>query len=104
MRAATDGGSLNFLGPLTHGPRGNRHLYLSHGRSGDEGWIKRIKLPLATITPEMVAAASGRPIETVVDGRSAATVRAEWRIGLASANQGGHPTDEFNDATRSGGA
>ena len=86
VRVATDGGSLNFLGPFTHGPRANRHLYLSQRTNGGEGWVKRIKLPLAPITPEMIAAAKGRAIETVVDGRSAATVRTEWRIGEASAD------------------
>jgi len=102
VRVATGGGSLNFLGPFTHGTPASRHIYLSHGGSGGEGWVKRIKLPLAAITPEMIAAANGRAIETVVDGRSAATVRTEWRIGKPSANPGRHPTDEFHDATRSG--
>lgn len=87
VRVVTDGGSLNFLGPFTHGAPANRHLYLSHGRTGGEGWVKRIKLPLASITLEMIAAANGRAIETVVDGRSAATVQTEWRIGQASASR-----------------
>lgn len=81
VRAATDGGRVTFLGPFTHGPPTNRHLYLSHGRTGAEGWVKRIKLPLTSITREMVVAASGRAIETVVDGRSAATVPTEWHVG-----------------------
>jgi hypothetical protein len=83
VRVTTDGSLLNFLGPFTHGPKANRHLYLSHGRTGAEGWIKRIKLPLTSITKQMVATASDRAIETVVDGRSAATVRTEWRVGQA---------------------
>jgi hypothetical protein len=81
VRVATGGGALNFLGPFTHGAPASRHLYLSQGTTGVEGWVKRIKLPLASITSEMIAAAGGHPIETVVDGRSAATVRTEWRIG-----------------------
>lgn len=83
VRVTMIGSLLNFLGPFTHGPKANRHLYLSHGRSGGEGWIKRIKLPLASITKEMVAAASDGPIETLVDGRSAATVRTDWHVGQA---------------------
>lgn len=74
-------GDLNFLGPFTHGPPANRHLYLSHGKTEGGGWVKRIKLPLASITAEMIAAAGDRAIETVVDGRSAATVPTEWRVG-----------------------
>ena len=81
VRVTSGAGRLNFLGPFTHGPPANRHLYLSQGTNGGEGWVKRIKLPLASITPELVAAASGRAIETVVDGRSAATVRTEWGLG-----------------------
>ena len=81
VRVATGGGMVNFLGPFTHGPPASRHLYLSQGRTGAEGWVKRIKLPLASITSEMIAAAGGRAIETVVDGRSAATVRTKWRVG-----------------------
>ena len=88
VRVAIEGGNLNFLGPFTHGPPVNRHLYLSHTRTGVEGWVNRIKLPLASITPEMIEAANGRAIETAVDGRSAATVRTEWRIGQAPANVG----------------
>ena len=80
VRVADGGGGLNFLGPFTHGPPANRHLYLSQSRTGVEGWIKRIKLPLASITAEMIASANRRAIETVVDGRSAATVRTEWRL------------------------
>lgn len=81
VRVASGGGSLNFLGPLTHGPKANRHLYLSHGRTQGGDWVKRIKLPLAPITAAMVAAASDRAIQTVVDGRLAATVPIEWRVG-----------------------
>ena len=78
---STGAGNLNFLGPYTHGPPAKRHLYLSHGRTGGGGWVKRIKLPLASITAEMIAAASDRAIETTVDGRLAATVPVEWRVG-----------------------
>jgi hypothetical protein len=88
VRVATDGATLNFLGPFTHGAPASRHLYLSQAESGVEGWIKRIKLPLASITPSLIAASNGSAIETLVDGRSAATVRTEWRIGQASASAG----------------
>lgn len=70
----------NFLGPFTHGPPAKRHLYLSHGRTSGGAWVKRIKVPLASITAEMIAAASDRVIETMVDGRSAATVAVDWRV------------------------
>jgi len=71
---------LNFLGPFTHGPPANRHLYLSQGKTEGGGWVKRIKLHMASITAEMITAAGERAIETVVDGRLAATVPTQWRI------------------------
>src|SRR5688572_4571860 len=53
---AGDRSEPNFLGPYTHGPPTARFLYLSHGTRGP-GWIKRIKIPLSSITWSMIEAA-----------------------------------------------
>ena len=79
---ASDGGGgsePNFLGPFTHGPPRARFLYISHGRPGGDGWIKRIKVPLSSITWSMIEAAADGALETEVDGRSSGTVPATWR-------------------------
>jgi hypothetical protein len=73
-------GDPNFLGPLTHGSPASRHLYLSQKKSGADGWIKRIKVPLAPITWDLVRAAEDGALETTVDGRSTATVAVTWRV------------------------
>jgi hypothetical protein len=74
-------GAPNFLGPFTHGSPANRHLYLSQAKPGEDGWAKRIKLPLASISREMIEAArNGGTLEATVDGRSAATVPGTWRV------------------------
>ena len=60
---ASDGGhgsEPNFLGPFTHGPPKARFLYISHRRDGAAGWIKRIKVPLSSITWSMIEAAARR--------------------------------------------
>ncbi len=74
-----DGSEPNFLGAYTHGPPTARFLYLSHGSRSGTGWIKRIKIPLTSITWSMIEAARDGAIETDVDGRSSATVPAHWR-------------------------
>ncbi len=81
VRRSAAGGNPNFLGSFTHGPANNRHLYLSL-RSASEGstWIRRIKLPLAPITWQLIEAAGGGALETVVDGRAAATVPVSWQV------------------------
>ena len=79
---ASDGGhgsKPNFLGPFTHGPPTARFLYISHRRDGAAGWIKRIKVPLSSITWSMIEAARNGALETEVDGRSSGTVAATWR-------------------------
>src|SRR5918995_7360833 len=58
-----DGGKPNCLGNLTHGPRSRRHLYLSLRHSDDGGWVKRIKLPLDSITWDMIGAAQDGVLE-----------------------------------------
>ena len=81
MRASDAGGGSdpNFLGPFTHGPKTARFLYISHRRDGAAGWIKRIKVPLSSITWSMIEAAADGALETEVDGRSSGTVPATWR-------------------------
>jgi hypothetical protein len=74
-----DGSGPNFLGPFTHGPPTARFLYISHRRDGAAGWIKRIKVPLSSITWSMIEKAGDRAIETEVDGRRSGTVPAMWR-------------------------
>ena len=74
-----DGSEPNFLGAYTHGTPTARFLYVSHGARGGAGWIKRIKIPLSSITWSMIDAARGGAIETDVDGRSSGTVPTNWR-------------------------
>jgi len=84
VRAVPSAGTAqpNFLGPFTHGTPKSRHLYLSHGtRESGTAWVKRIKVPLASITWAMIDQAHDGALETDVDGRAAATVRVTWRIG-----------------------
>ncbi len=76
---AGDRAEPNFLGPYTHGPPTARFIYVSHGTSGGAGWIKRIKIPLSTITWSMIEAAGDGALQTEVDGRSSGTVPATWR-------------------------
>lgn len=63
-------GSLS--GDFVHGTPESRFLYLSWGYQPGE-WIKRIKIPLADVTLEMLE--SGRVAEARVDGAGAATVK-----------------------------
>ena len=74
-----DGSGPNFLGPFTHGPPTGRFLYISQRTPGGDGWIKRIKVPLSTITWSMIRTARDGALETEVDGRSSGTVPATWR-------------------------
>ena len=51
----------NFLGPLTHGPTTGRFIYINIGKSAgqfDSSWDRRLKVPLAGITWEMIERAS----------------------------------------------
>lgn len=71
----------NILGPFTHGTPASRHLYLSH-RSAAAGlpWIKRIKVPLSSITWVVIEEAGEGVLETEVDGRRSGAVPVSWRI------------------------
>lgn len=81
VAGAADHGPPNFLGRFTHGPPTSRHLYLSHGAPGlGRPWVKRIKVPLGSITWSMIERARGRALAADVDGRRAATVPVDWRV------------------------
>jgi hypothetical protein len=59
-----DDGLPNFLGPLTQGPATSRFIYIDIGKyAGQIGscWERRIKVPLAGITWEMIERASANP-------------------------------------------
>lgn len=60
-----------FSGAFTHGAPKDRFLYLSLRAPGGS-WVKRLKVPLMTITAEQVLA--GGVLEGVVNGQGAATV------------------------------
>ena len=49
----------DFGGPVVHGPKAARFLYLSL-RGPDDRWIKRIKIPLAAITWAQIGLAEQR--------------------------------------------
>ena len=79
---ASDGASKstpNFLGPYAHGTPRVRFLYLSLGASNGSGWIKRIKVPLSSITWAMIEGAQRGALTTNVDGRLSGTVPAVWQ-------------------------
>lgn len=74
----TGDGGVNFLGDFAHGTPAARFLYLSYGYADNtnEGWIKRIKVPLDGITWSQVerAISEGQVLEASVDGQRAAKV------------------------------
>ena len=52
-----DDGLPNFLGPLTQGPATGRFIYIDIGKlagQSDSCWERRIKVPLGSITWEMI--------------------------------------------------
>jgi hypothetical protein len=81
----------NFLGPFAHGTPTARFLYLSlrpdSGASTE--WIKRIKVPLNSVTWAQVEAATlpGMLLQATVDGRQSATVPiiGGWQVVSAKA-------------------
>jgi uncharacterized protein DUF5990 len=86
-------GAPTFLGPFTQGPPQSRFVYLDIGTyAGQTGthWARRLKVPLAGITWEMVeqASDSARLLETRVPGTgrdggpNCATVKpfAGWKL------------------------
>ena len=67
-------GSLRFLGPFVHGPTTARFVYITVGKRASQPmspWDRRAKIPLAGITPEMVAAVSadsGVVLQATIEG------------------------------------
>jgi hypothetical protein len=61
-------------GAFAHGPAAGRFLYLSLRPVGakDDNWVRRIKIPLSSITWEQ--ASSGNTLEARVDGRKSGSV------------------------------
>jgi hypothetical protein len=73
-----------FSGKHAHGTPGERFIYLSYRYVGvTSEWIKRIKVPLKSITAEQVRAIRNNPLTTLathLDGQLSATVPVVWRV------------------------
>ena len=70
------GSDIDFSGPYVQGAKGSRFLYLSWAYDAG-GWVQRIKVPLAGITPELIEA--GNVLQAVIeDGRASATVKPKY--------------------------
>lgn len=69
--------ALDFAGPFVHGPRRERFLYLGYRPVGATTWTRRWKIPLAEITPDLVAAAQagGTALQAAFSAHKAATVQ-----------------------------
>ncbi len=87
-KPAAASGPPNFSGACTHGSPQERFLYLSL-RSVDDpegAWIKRIKVPLKSITWEQVEAAASHKearLACTVDGGGSGTVKlitGGWQV------------------------
>ncbi|NJO85000.1 MAG: hypothetical protein HC828_21110 [Blastochloris sp.] len=68
---------LDFAGPFVHGPRQGRFLYLGYRPVEATAWTRRWKIPLAGITPALVATAqaSGHALQATFSTHKAATVQ-----------------------------
>jgi hypothetical protein len=85
---AAAGGPPNFSGVFTHGSPQERFLYLSlrSAEGPEDAWIRRIKVPLKSITWEQVEAAARHKearLACTVDGGSSGTVKlisGGWRL------------------------
>lgn len=78
-------GRVRFHSPFVHGPAAARFLYLGwRYTDGPREWVRRQKLPLASITWEQVGAQSGAPQTIAAEVPSiverCATVPVEWRV------------------------
>jgi len=64
----------NFLGPMVHGPTGERFIYIDIGTYAGQtgtGWSRRLKIPLRGITWDMIDQTSANKkliLETKVRG------------------------------------
>ena len=87
-RPAAAGGPPNISGAFTHGTPQERFLYLSlrSADSPEEAWIKRIKVPLKSITWQQVEAAARHAdarLACTVDGGGSGTVKlisGGWQV------------------------
>jgi len=90
----------NFLGPLSQGPTTGRFIYIDVGQcagQADSCWTRRIKIPLGSITWEMIKKASKDPTVVIEawlpgtgkdGGPSCATVKPidGWKCQKSSSN------------------
>jgi hypothetical protein len=73
-QARSSGAGVDFRGPFVQGPAGGRFVYIDIGQyAGQQGtpWSRRLKIPLAGITPEMirrVSAAGTAVLEASIPG------------------------------------
>ena len=64
-------GQPNFLGPITQGPPTKRFVYLDIGTyagQADSCWGRRLKVPLTSITREMIGKSKPPILETHLQG------------------------------------
>lgn len=76
-------GRVRFHSPFVHGPAAARFLYLSwRNCDGQREWVRRQKLPLASLTWERVQAAPGTPASFAAEvpaiTERCATIPIEW--------------------------
>ncbi|MGB9753336.1 MAG: hypothetical protein C0183_17670 [Roseiflexus castenholzii] len=69
-------GSVNLSGRFVHGPPQGRFLYLGLRPPGG-AWIRRIKVPLGSITADLVRNAGEGALAATVVGDRAATVHLQ---------------------------
>ena len=87
-KPAAAGGPPNFSGAFTHGTPQERFLYLSlrSADSPEEAWIRRIKVPLKSITWQQVETAARHAdarLACTVDGGGSGTVKlisGGWQV------------------------
>lgn len=87
-KPASAGRPPNFSGAFTHGTPQERFLYLSlrSADSPEEGWIRRIKVPLKSITWHQLEAAARHAdarLACMVDGGGSGTVKLStegWQV------------------------
>lgn len=77
LRVRGDGtsGPPNFLGPLSQGPPASRFVYVNSGtlaRQADSRWTRRAKVPLMSISWELIEQALSEP-GAVLEARIAGT-------------------------------
>jgi hypothetical protein len=77
LAARTADTALDFAGPFVHGPRRGRFLYLGYRPVGATAWTRRWKIPLAGITPDLIAAAQAEDdaLQATFSAHKTATVQ-----------------------------